>query len=319
MIFTEMDQRTIFLIQVLEKIGTPLTAAVTAATLSGRLTETARQDAQRVAELLNRSVQLGLSIAESMNVNDAAQADGVHLSLAAFSGPLIASQYQATGRVPGDQDIRRMATALQAVLTFADSFTPAADDSLRLENMNAGDQPADEALIHVQMLQAFAPVLQVVGEYAFGKPENKLIQDISNRLMTRVEDLNRVLFQTPAGSKVSRQVELVLLRLVAALYAACHRTETLRLMAMNEQERSDATITMDGVWSTFDRRTEMIRVIAEEIVPGKRSRGKASSTSGGQKALPKQTAKKEAEEEKSMPGGNPMAFFKTKKATKTKH
>jgi hypothetical protein len=314
-----MDQRTIFLIQVLEKIGTPLTAAVTAATLSGRLTETARQDAQRVAELLNRSVQLGLSIAESMNVNDAAQADGVHLSLAAFSGPLIASQYQATGRVPGDQDIRRMATALQAVLTFADSFTPAADDSLRLENMNAGDQPADEALIHVQMLQAFAPVLQVVGEYAFGKPENKLIQDIANRLMTRVEDLNRVLFQTPAGSKVSRQVELVLLRLVAALYAACHRTETLRLMAMDEQERSEATITMDGVWSTFDRRTEMIRVIAEEIVPGKRSRGKASSASGGQKALPKQVAKKEAEEEKPFPGGNPMAFFKTKKATKTKH
>ncbi len=174
-----MDQRTVFLIQVLEKIGTPLTAAVTASALNGKLTETARQDAQRVAELLNRSVQLGLSLAESMNVNDAAQADGVHLSLAAFSGPLIASLYQATGRVPGDQDIRRMSTALQSVLTFADTFTPAADNSLRLENMDAGDQPADEALIHVQMLQAFAPVLQVVGDYAFGKPENKLVQDIA--------------------------------------------------------------------------------------------------------------------------------------------
>ncbi len=321
-----MDQRTVFLIQVLEKIGTPLTAAVTASALNGKLTETARQDAQRVAELLNRSVQLGLSLAESMNVNDAAQADGVHLSLAAFSGPLIASLYQATGRVPGDQDIRRMSTALQSVLTFADTFTPAADNSLRLENMDAGDQPADEALIHVQMLQAFAPVLQVVGDYAFGKPENKLVQDIAARLMTRVEDLTRILFQgrAPLNEKTSRQVELVLLRLVAALYAACHQAETLRLMTMDEHSRSNVTISMDGVWTTFDRRTEMIRIIAEQIVPAKRGTSSASSSSGpsAKKIVLKQAVETEpeAEEQSSPPPGNPMAFFKSKKPTKaTKH
>lgn len=69
-----MDQRTQFLIQVLEKIGGPLTAAVTV--LPGQNDGDMAQDAKRVAELLNRSVQLGLSVAEGMNVRDEAQADG---------------------------------------------------------------------------------------------------------------------------------------------------------------------------------------------------------------------------------------------------
>ena len=52
-----MDQRTQFLLQVLEKIGSPLTMAVAA--VPGNQ---AGSEAQRVAELLNKSVQLGLAL-----------------------------------------------------------------------------------------------------------------------------------------------------------------------------------------------------------------------------------------------------------------
>lgn len=313
-----IDQRTQFLIQVLEKIGGPLTAAVTI--MPGQ-TEDNPQDAKRVAELLNRSVQLGLSVAEGMNVRDEAQADGVHLALAAFASPLVAGQYMVNGRVPGDLEIRRLSGALQAVLTFADTFTPAADSTLRLQNSEAGSAPADEALIHIQMLTAFAPVFQVVAAYAFGRPENKLIQEIAGRLIDRAEDLREDIFGTDLPPKTMRQIDLVLLKVLGGLYASAHAGETQRLMNMGDAARnaSGSGVTMDNVWVIFDKSTEMAKIVTEQIIPGPKMREKPVS-GGGLKSIPPVPPQKQPELPREMPqsapiqdnaggSGNPMAFF----------
>ncbi len=285
-----MDQRTAFLIQVLERIGTPLAMAVTAMPIQNPdagIDAVVRQDAQRVAELLNRSVQLGLSMAESMNVRDAARADGVHLALAAFSGPLIAGQFMSGGgRIPGDTEVKRLATSLQAVLTFADNFTPAADSTLRLQNMEPGDQPADEHMVYVQMLQAFSPVLLAVSEYAFAKPENRLLQDVAARLVIRAEDLRKSMFGPDLPPRAARQADLVLLHLVCGLYAHCHRAEMLRLMGMDDKSRAGTVISMDGVWALFDKRVEMVRLMADQIIPAPGSAGTASGTGQGPSPAP---------------------------------
>ncbi len=322
-----MDQRTQFLIQVLEKIGGPLTSAATILPVKGD--DGSAQDAKRVAELLNRSVQLGLSVAEGMNVRDESQADGVHLSLAAFSSPLIAGQYMATGRVPGDLEIRRLSGALQAVLTFADSFTPAADSTLRLQNTDAGSSPADEALIHVQMLTAFAPVFQVVAGYAFGRQENKLIQEIATRLTARAEAMRTQLFGDALPIKEAKQAELILLKVLCGLYAAAHANETQRLMALPDNDRSTTSISVDGVWALFDRSTDMARVVAESIVPPLRAET-AGGSAGGVKAAPPAQVQAQAQpvvvppvasavppvaaNQPPMDPTNPMAFFTAKKA-----
>lgn len=312
-----IDQRTQFLIQVLEKIGGPLTAAVTMLPADGDNTP---KDAKRVAELLNRSVQLGLSVAEGMNVRDESQADGVHLALAAFSSPLIAGQYMMSGRVPGDLEIRRLSGALQAVLTFADTFSPAADSTLRLENSEAGTAPADEALIHVQMLTAFSPVFQVVASYTFGRQENKLIHDIATRLVERAAVLREQVFGNNLPQKRARQVDLVLLKVLAGLYASAHAAETQRLMALGDAARSShggAGMSMDGVWAAFDKGAEMARIVAEQIVPeGDSVPGdRKTASGGGLRAMPpvpppSETAPETAQEPEK---ANPMAFFAQKK------
>ena len=309
-----IDQRTQFLIQVLEKIGGPLTAAVTALPADGDNTP---KDAKRVAELLNRSVQLGLSVAEGMNVRDESQADGVHLALAAFSSPLIAGQYMMSGRVPGDLEIRRLSGALQAVLTFADTFSPAADSTLRLENVEAGSTPADEALIHVQMLTAFGPVFQVVSAYTFGRQENKLIQDIAMRLVERAALMREQIFGNNLPHKRARQVDLVLLKILAGLYASAHAAETQRLMGLGDAARAasgGAGMSMDAVWTAFDKGAEMARIVAEQIVPEENSGSQAAKTTsgGGLKAAPPvPPAPPQAPQEPEK--GNPMAFFAQKK------
>lgn len=320
-----MDQRTQFLLQVLEKIGSPLTMAVAA--VPGNQ---AGSEAQRVAELLNKSVQLGLALADGMNVRDESQADGVHLALAAFAGPLVAGQYMTSGgRVPGDLEIRRMAGALQAVLTFADNFTPAADTTMRLQNNEPGSESADESLIHVQMMNAFAPMLQAVAQYTFGRQENKLVQDIVGRIFDRAETMRADIFGVDLPVKQARRIDLVLVKMMSGVYAGAHMGEMARLMSLSEQDRTVAMATpggvsMDPIWTAFDRQVAMIRILGEQVIPAQTAAGAARAGGGPapiknmekQPAIqpPPAIAALAAAPETSPPAGNPMAFFGKKSA-----
>jgi hypothetical protein len=257
------DARTQFLIQILDKIGGPLAAAVAA----GPTLDSEAAGAQRLAELLNRSVQLGLSVAADMNVRDEGQADGVHLSLAAFASPLMAGQYLLSGQVPGEAEIKRLTTSMQAVLTFADNFTPAADSTLRIANTEPGASPADEALIYVQTLNAFAPVFQVVNDYAFGKPEAKIIQEIATRIWAKASEMRGELFGSDMPVKTKHQTDLVLMRLLCGLYASCHNAEVRRLMTLSEQSRANAKVSMDPVWVAFDKQASMAMIVASQLIP----------------------------------------------------
>lgn len=267
------DARTQFLIQILDKIGGPLAAAVAA----GPTLDSEAAGAQRLAELLNRSVQLGLSVAGEMNVRDEGQADGVHLSLAAFASPLMAGQYLVSGRVPNDAEIKRLTSSMQAVLAFADNFTPAADSALRVQNTEPGDAPADETLIYVQILNAFAPIIQVVNDYAFGKPESKVIQEIASRLKTKAAEMREDLFGNALSPKDKSRCELVLMKLLCALYASCHTAEVRRLMSLSEQARTIAVITIDPVWAAFDKQASMAMVVAGQLLPD--AKGNVTQTS----------------------------------------
>lgn len=317
-----MDQRTAFLIQVLEKIGAPLTAAVTLSTPANLTPEGSRQDAQRVAELLNRSVQLGLTLADGMSVrDDEGQADGIRLSLASFASPLIAGHFAAMGKAPTEADLRRYSTSLQAVLTFADTFTPAADTTLRLQNLESG--PGDEALISVQIMQAFTPVLMAVSDYAFGKPENKLIQDVGVRILEKAVELRSDLFGKDMPPKQAKQIELYILRALCGLYVSCHLAETRRLGAMDPQSRDAMMATpdaIDQVWKNFNMRAEMLRVLGGRIIFGAESQA-GSGSGGGKGYRPPVAAEKpqaplvaekpgEKPSEKTAGKPNPMSFFK---------
>lgn len=306
-----IDQRTQFLIQILDKIGGPLTAAVAA----GPHIESESDSAQRVAELLNRSVQLGLSVAQQMNVRDAGQADGVHLSLAAFSGPLMAGQYIVSGKVPSESDIKKLTTSLQAVLTFADNFTPAIDSTQRLQKSDAVSHLNDDALIYAQTLNAFAPVIQVVSEYAFGKPEGKLILDIASRLMDQVTPLREHLFGPDLSDELRHQADIILMKTLCGLYAAIHGGETRRLMALPDQARSSITVSMDPVWEGFDRQLAMVKLIAEQLVPDGKPAGQSGKTvkpTAPPPEPPQQSPVSQsnpANNPPNNPPNNPMAFF----------
>ncbi len=270
-----MSQRTDFQVQVIEKLGAPLLAAVSdvAARQAKGGQDGQKQEAEQVAALLNKAVQMSIRLAETMDLKDAdGQTDAIRLALAAVSGPVIAGQYQISGKVPGDNEVGRLVKALEAVLTFSDNFVPAAENSARLENVKPGMVFADENQVNVQAVYALVPVVGVVASFPFGRPENKLVQEVSGRLVKQAETLaSRIL----SGASVpdTKRGELKILEALAFVYAECHRAEMGKLTSMDDAARaklaesSGGVLPMDDLWKAFDLRVAMMEIVGKSVLP----------------------------------------------------
>ena len=105
-----MPKQPEYLVQVMEKIGSPLISSVN--DVAVRL-QAANQQAQgeqdpvqklqeeatKVATLLNKSVQVAISMSQLMDLSPEQQeADSIRLSLTALAGPMLANQYRMSTR-----------------------------------------------------------------------------------------------------------------------------------------------------------------------------------------------------------------------------
>ena len=322
-----MTKRAELQTRILEKIGAPLMMAIgevaqrqslqggpqgaapAAATAAGDMAA----EATRMAELLSRTVQVGIGLAGSMDLqNDATQGDSIRLALMAVAGPLVANQYLLSGRVPGEAEVKRMASALEAVLIFADNFSPAAENVMRLEALAPGAGPADSDQVHIQYVSALVPVVNVIAAFPFGRSEKVLLQEVTGTLVKRARAMNAALSQDPASPAAFSRAELSLLQTLAMLYAQAHNMETFRLMAMDEQSRSrvmqaqGGVLSMEPVWALFETRAAMLGILTKAVF----AQGGGASSSGGGGPAPQEKSHSPlaAMVEKRAPQTSPETF-----------
>lgn len=258
-----MDQRSAFLIELLDKLGVPLMQAVQAHAPGGGAPS---QEAGTLAALLGQSVQLGLAVAHKLDLKEGqGDADAVRLALAAMAAKLVGESYRLQGRVPAENDTARLTRALEAVLTFADNFTPSAEHTARLRTANAEKPIFDMAQSQIFYLSAMEPVLGAIAEFPFGQSETKLIQEAAEKLQQRAESLREALIGASAEQAESRFAELMILQALARIYADCHRGETARLVAAGDGAGAPS---LDPVWAAFDLRLAMLETLLNVAVPG---------------------------------------------------
>lgn len=327
-----MGQRAEFQIQILERLGVPLLTAVGGVAVRTGVQPDLQGDAARLAELITRTVQMSLSLSNALDIrDDRGQADGLRLALAGLSAPLVAGAYEGTGRIPGEDDVARISGTLSAVLAFADNFTPAADATARLNNLDGNvipfDGGTDEPQVHIQALFSLVPVVQAIGVYSFGRSEKKLVQDVSAILLERAAALSADLIGPGATLAQRKKAELSAVRALGLIYAQTHAMETSRLMMMAEQDRNamvqanGGQVPMDSVWTSFDRSVEMLRLAAQAIAPQSdvsANRGGASGPAPVARTSPVSAASapvaQNVEGLAQSASANPMSFFSAPKA-----
>ena len=273
-----MTPRSAYQLQILEKVAAPLLAA-TEAKQPGET----RAEAAIVAELLARSVQSGLTLAQVMDVREqGTDGESVRLALSALAASVVAGFYRHNGQVPGDADMQRQITALSAALTFADNFSPAAENTARLAALGAGDAPADETQVMIQCLHALSPVVTTIAGYSFGRSDKKMMQDVTERLVQQAAQMaQRLMPDAPLPER--KLAELNFLRALAPLYCEAHRAETARVMALSDSARQQAApggmLPLDPLWQDFDRHVALLDVLGQTLL--RQFAGQFTGQSGG--------------------------------------
>ena len=168
-----MNSRTAYLIQIIEKIGHPLLDAVSQKSSANGADA---NEAQNLAELLAKTVQLSIELGKMIEIEktEPEQSDSLRIALAGLASPIIADQYKNLSKAPGDDELKKLGSALEAVMTFSDNFTPSKDNADRLKTIHANGLPTDAHQINIQYVQAFAPVAHVVSSFSFGQAEKKM-------------------------------------------------------------------------------------------------------------------------------------------------
>jgi hypothetical protein len=244
-----MPQDPNFAIQILEKIGAPLTAAVEAVPLEGDNAEA--EAAKIIAQMLGQAVQLSIALSDSLDIREAEeQADSTRVALAGLVTPLLAGFYRQNGRVPEDADLQRMRKSLESVLVFAGNFTPAGDAPTRLSTIDHDAPLFDGSQAMLVVLQILTPVINAVAEFPFGLSETKLVQDVSERLQKDAADI--------AGNS-DKLTEMMVLKALAGIYTACHKVETNRLLNASDDARAE--LSLDPVWEKYETGLAMVKAL----------------------------------------------------------
>ncbi|MEM6780554.1 MAG: hypothetical protein AAF569_01680 [Pseudomonadota bacterium] len=264
-----MAKRSAFLVQILDKIGAPLMAAIEGFR-DVESDDKGVQDAQTLAALLSKAVEMSVNISQNMDLKgDEEDADSVRLALAALSGPLIAEVYKATRKIPDENDVKRMNKNMEAVLTFSDNFAPSASHISRLKSLDDQAIHADEDQNTIYVLQALLPVLGAIAEFPFGQTETTLVQDTSKRLQGHANSLMRkILADDEEDLPKAKYIELMILKALAQVYAESHKAQTKKLLEQQEKGTGGPDITIDHVWQSFDTKVSMLEALVGSSIPG---------------------------------------------------
>ncbi|HPQ50465.1 MAG TPA: hypothetical protein PKZ89_02165 [Alphaproteobacteria bacterium] len=324
-----MEQRSAFLLQVLEKLAAPLVAAISEVSVRQQMSPDPAQhgslkpEAEQVAGLLTKSTQMSISLADFVDLKlPENEADSLRLALTSLASPMIANIYRLAGRSPTDAEIERVTSALNAVISYADGFAPAADATGRLAQMENDFAPSDASQVSILYISALLPAINSVMSYSFGVPEKRLVQDVGERLVREAKVLRTRMFPAMNDERMIAKADLALLRIVASIYSQCHFAEMAKLMATEEQARQGMAPAMTSLWQAFILRIQMIEVLGAVFIPGMNGEAQATSSGGSGGKSPKidKSAEKEmtpVAELKAMPtkdSGNsttssPMSFF----------
>lgn len=260
-----MSQRAALQVKILEKLGAPLVAAVACVAARGDNDPAdVKQDAVKTAELLGKAVQVSTRLVSSIGLKGVdEETEAARAAVTALSGRIVADYYRQTGKIPGDNEIARLVQALEATLTFSDNFIASPVFVGRIDQIDTGMVFTDENQLMIQFVNILSPVVNVIAGFSFGKPENALVQEVTDRLTTQAESIAQSCCDDGQDHSL---IKLSVLKALSDLYVECHHDGVEKLKAMGAQG-SAMPQPMKAVWECFDNRVAMLDFLTKHIMP----------------------------------------------------
>jgi hypothetical protein len=217
--------------------------------------------AEQVATLLGRTVQASIAMGETLRLG--ADHDAERLALAALAASIMGGAYKDTkGRMPEEAEIQRIASAVDAILSFSDHFDVTSNAATRLNALSASEIILDETQFTILYLEAYVPVIEAVNRFAFGRAEKKLMALIAARLSDDAKQVVAALGDAPSDVMAAYIYELQVLKMLTAIYAASHNAETNYIYSSGPEALNalmvQGVIPLDPVWDGYETRLAML-------------------------------------------------------------
>lgn len=208
-------------------MGVPLVAAIqTLESWSGGETEPQIQRAEKLAKLLNVSVEFATKITKKLEIRDAYTLENVRGKIMRIVTPLVGDFYVKNGEIPTQDALQGMTDLFDALLSFADSVSPTDEK---------GSKPTKIA----HMVEACEPLLTAIRDNNLEMEEQKVFQDSVAGLKTRADQLATALGQ-------DHPIEGGLFRALVRVYVSCY-----------EQVASKGG-QIEDVWNECDQRLVLV-------------------------------------------------------------
>lgn len=252
-----MARRTDYFLQIFKTIGAPLVGAALSRAQEGAGLDP-KAIAQPVAELLTKSVQLGIDLGALVELEKQGEkSESARIAMTALAGDMLGGWFALQGKMPEPADMQRITEGLRTVKEFSATFEASPEATLRLETLKPKGQAVDALQSQMQLFTAFVPVIEALTSFPVGDDPKAAVQLIMPRLSEKVAALAAEI--TPDDP--DKAAQRALMGCVASLYAQCHEAEG---QAAQMQGRP---LALDGVWARFDVQFDILEALTYSIVP----------------------------------------------------
>lgn len=212
-------------------MGVPLVVAIqTVESWSGGDAEPQTQRAEKLAKLLNISVEFATKITKKLEIRDAYTLENVRGKIMRIVTPLVADFYVKNGETPSQEALQGLTDLFDALLSFADSVSPTDEK---------GSKPTKMAL----MIEACEPLLTAIRDNSLDMEEQQIFQESVSGLKARAEQLAAALGQDHA-------IEGGLFRALVRVYVSCY------------DQIAERGGMLEDVWNECDQRLVLIHGLA---------------------------------------------------------
>ncbi len=304
MVYKMIDTRTDFILQLLQKLGTPLMLAV-----NRHPSADPAADAKTMAALLSESVKISISLSQAMNLKEQdGNQDAIRVSLATLAAGLVGDFYSQHGRIPTDGDVNKITSSLQSVIVFADNFAPAAEHAKRLKTLDGTPPFFDAVQADIYAIHALLPAMAAIAEFSFGQQETKLLQEVAEKLRGEAKA-----FLAKSKAPSDDMGELVVLSALSQIYAGAHRAQ---IQTLKNTGSEGGMASMADIWMSFGKQVAMLDVLMGGVLGD--GSGSAVTSGGGGKSPDIVVSSEQTppapppEQTPPAAGASPMTFFKKK-------
>lgn len=247
------------LLAAFRQIGLPLLQAL-AEVSGGQDKDKEKQEfsPEKFKELIDNTIFLSRALAEEIGTAEESLEPAVRWALAGSASQVVAASFRAAGAPMKEESMTKLAGMVSTLQEKFKSQIPAGGETI----------PNTVATFRAKMMEAMVPVIGAVAQYAFGRAEHELLDEVAERLVKMSDQVTRTLAASGSTPEQWRFLCWNVLRAAGQLYTESHYAEADRLLYMDPEERSayfaqhGQEVPMTQVWQGFHQRMAMLATLA---------------------------------------------------------